>query len=331
LTQILPREYPFSSARPQVQTIKGVPCLVLGAGGFLGIHLGRALVRAGAVVAGFGRSVRFPGAQDPAVDWVEGNFSDRGALERAVAESEIVFHLIGESFPEMSNEDPLAECADMIMPTLALLDICRAKRVRKIVYCSSGGAVYGISTTIPVPETALTNPISAYGIAKLTIEKYLALYRHLYGIDFQVLRLANPYGPYQSPLRSQGVVSVMIYRALRGEPIEIWGTGEAIRDYIHVEDAVSAFIEAARYVGPHKVMNVGSGRGRSVAEVAADVGEMLDLDGILKTYGAARKGDVQTNILDASLIRRELGWSPTVSWPDGLRGTASWIRDQFGL
>jgi UDP-glucose 4-epimerase len=313
------------------ETIKGVRCLVLGAGGFLGTHLGRALVRAGAVVAGFGRSVRFPSAQDPAVKWMEGNLSDRRALESAVAGAEIVFHLIGESFPEISNEDPLSECADMIMPTLALLDICRAKGVRKIVYGSSGGAVYGISPTIPIPETAPTNPISAYGIGKLTIEKYLALYRHLHGIDFQVLRLANPYGPYQSPLRPQGVVSVVIYRALRGEPIEINGTGEAIRDYIHVEDAVSAFIEAARYAGPHKVMNVGSGQGRSVVQVAADIRDVLNLDEISKTYGVARKGDVPTNILDASLIRREVGWSPAVSWPDGLRGTASWIRDQFGL
>jgi UDP-glucose 4-epimerase len=295
------------------------------------MHLGRALAREGAVVTGFGRSIRFPGALDPAVEWRTGELSDRTMLERAVAGNEIVFHLIGESFPEKSNKDPLAAGTDMVGPTLALFDICRANGVRKIVYCSSGGAVYGIPSMIPVPETAPTNPISAYGIGKLTIEKYFALYQHLHGTDFQVLRLANPYGPYQSPLRPQGVVAVMIYRALRGEPIEIIGTGDSIRDYVHVGDAVTAFVEAARYAGPHKVMNVGSGRGRSVEQVAADIAAMLNLPDIEKSYRAARKADVQTNVLDPALIQRELGWSPIVSWSEGLNDTANWIRDHFRL
>ena len=174
------------------QPIRGVRCLVLGAGGFLGLALSRVLAASGAIVTGFGRSVRFPRALDSNIAWREGRLSDSSALTKAVANQEVVFHLIGDSNPESSNRDPIAECADNVLATLRLLEVCRAEGVRKIIFGSSGGAVYGPPTQIPIPEISATNPISAYGISKLTIEKHLALYHYLHGLDYHVLRMANP-------------------------------------------------------------------------------------------------------------------------------------------
>jgi UDP-glucose 4-epimerase len=311
--------------------MKGVRCLVLGAGGFLGSALGRALVANGAIVTGYGRSVRFRRALDPELKWIEGSLADQKALAKAVANQEIAFHLVGNSTPDSSNLDPAAECSENVLPTLSLLAMCHAHGVRKVVFCSSGGTVYGASTQSPIPETSSTNPISAYGVSKLMIEKYLALFHHLHGLDFQVLRVANPYGSFQSPFRPQGIVAVMIQRALRRESIEIWGTGDVIRDFIHVDDVAMAFIHAAVYAGPHKIMNVGSGEGRSINQIASEIPAILGFSDIEKVYKAGRPADVPNNVLDISLIGRETGWRPTVSWPEGVKRAAHWTADYFGL
>lgn len=303
-------------------------CLVLGGGGFLGTNLCRALLERGAHVQAFGRSKSFPAAIDERVIWTSGEFTDVVALAKAVEGQDIVFHLIGGSIPESSNRDP---AADLVMNTLAtthLLDICRGEKVRKVIFVSSGGTVYGVPARVPISEAEPTDPISAYGISKLATEKYLALYRHLYGLNYQIFRLANPYGRYQSPHRKQGVVAALIYRALAGEPLEIWGTGDVTRDFIHVTDAIEALLEGVDYTGPHRVMNVGSGVGRTVADVVRDIESVLGGNALRREYREGRAADVPVNVLDIALITRETNWRPRVTWSDGLRDTIDWIASQ---
>jgi UDP-glucose 4-epimerase len=307
------------------RTLRDIHCLVLGGGGFMGTHLCQALLREGAQVRGFGRSRTDPGALAGVV-WANGEFADRTALARAVEGCEVVFHMLGGSIPDSSNRDPLGDLLSSVVPALQLLEICRASMVRKVLFISSGGTVYGIPRAIPIPEGAPTEPISAYGISKLAIEKYLALYHHLYGCDFSVLRVANAFGPYQSPHRRQGLIAALMHRIAQGQPVEIWGDGRVVRDFVYIADVIDAVLLAATYEGPHHVFNVGGGIGRSVLEVVTDIADVLGCPKIGPIHKAGRATDVPVNVLDIGLIRRELGWSARTAWPDGLRLTADWIR-----
>lgn len=310
-------------------SLRNVRCLVLGAGGFLGRALATALCDLGAVVRGFGRSPQDRRDVDGRIRWYDGAFSDLAALERAVEGQEIVFHLLGSSIPEASSRDAAEDLRLHAYLTLKLLDACRGAGVRKVVFPSSGGAVYGIPPSLPTPESAATEPISAYGINRLAIEKYLALYRRLYGLDYQVLRIGNAYGPGQSPFKMQGVVAATLHRALSGRPLEIWGSGETTRDFIHVDDVVSAFVHAVHYSGEHRIMNVGSGKGRSLDDLIDDVKRLLELPDAAVVRKPGRLVDVPVSILDAELIRLVTPWRPRVRWYDGLAETATWIRERY--
>lgn len=308
--------------------LDGLSCLVLGGGGFIGTHLCRALQRCGAAVRGFGRRRANPEALT-SIPWTTGDFMDCVALARAVEGHEIVFHLLGGSTPESSNRDPVGDLLEGAAATLRLLEICRAASVRQVIFVSSGGTVYGVPAQVPIPECAATDPISAYGVNKLTIEKYLHAYHHLHGINYAVLRVANPFGAYQSPERRQGLVPTLMHRIMAGRAVEIWGDGSIVRDYIYIDDVVQALIASIGHAGPHRVFNVGSGQGRSVAEVMFDIATVLDRPNFERIHKPARATDVPLNVLDISLIRRELGWSPIAEWMDALSATATWLQQSL--
>jgi len=310
-------------------SMAGVRCLVLGAGGFLGGALCAALGEQGAVVHAYGRSLPAPASRRGL--WTEAAFEDGTALSAALCGQEVVFHLLSSSLPHASNRDPAGDVLSQVVPSIRLLEQCRAARVRKVVFASSGGTVYGIPAKVPTPEHAGTAPISAYGIGKLMVERYLELFRHLHGLDYCVLRIANPYGPGQSPFKQQGVVAAMLHRALSGSAIELWGTGEVTRDFIHVNDVSAAFMAAARYAGPHRTMNVGSGQGRSLNQIVADLRDVLGRPGLEVVRKGARAADVPVSVLDTALIRGATGWRPGVEWMDGLTETAQWMRAAYGF
>jgi UDP-glucose 4-epimerase len=307
------------------EVLSGTACLVLGGGGFIGTHLCLGLARLGARVQGFGRQPAYPEALH-GIRWTTAEFADRAALARAIDGTEIVFHVLGGTTPESSNKDPVADLQSCAIATLEMLEICRVSNIRKIVFLSSGGAVYGLPRAIPIPETASTEPICAYGISKLAVEKYLSLYRRLHDLDYAILRVANPFGTYQRPDRRQGVIAALTYRMLQNEPVEIWGDGQVVRDFIYIEDVVRAVIEVIGYCGPHRVFNVGSGVGRTILDVVADIAAVLEKPGIVPIYKPGRVTDVPVNILDITLIERELGWTPRTDWLSALAGTASWLQ-----
>jgi len=323
-------EVPRVAAGAEAGAMAEVRCLVLGAGGFLGGSLCTALREQGAVVHAYGRSLAAAPPAGPAL-WTEAAFEDGPALTAALRGQEMVFHLLSSSLPEASNRDPAGDVISQVLPAVALLERCRIARVRKVVFASSGGTVYGIPAVVPTPEGAGTAPITAYGINKLMIEYYLELFRHLHGLDYHVLRIANPYGPGQSPFKKQGVVAAMLHRALSGFAIELWGTGEVTRDFIHVDDVSAAFLAAARYDGPHRTMNVGSGRGCSLNQLVADVRDVLDRPGLEVVRKSARAADVPVSVLDTTLIRGATGWQAEVGWRDGLAATADWMRTTYRL
>lgn len=283
--------------------------LVLGGAGFVGRHLCAALVAAGHQVCGFDR---YPAdgnwPEVGGVNWQVGDFSQKTDIIAALEDVEVVFHLISTSIPKTSNEDPCSDLQNNVGATLGLLDaVVSLPRRPKIVFISSGGTVYGIPRTIPIPENHPTDPLCAYGIGKLAIEKYLALYHRLHGLEYRILRLANPYGEHQLIHAAQGVIPVFLNKALHNEPLEIWGDGSVIRDYLYIGDVIDAIMTATSYDGPDRVFNIGSGSGHSLNDLIELIRELLGRD-IPCRYLPARACDVPVNILDISRARTELGW-----------------------
>lgn len=303
-------------------------CLVLGGAGFIGSHLAEALLQAGHRVRIFDRPHldRLPAfLQRGEFEVFTGDFLNPRALSPAVAGSEIVFHLVSTTLPKTSNDNPVYDIESNVLGTLRLLDLCREHAVRKVVFASSGGTIYGVPRSIPIDENHPTDPICSYGIHKLAIEKYLQLSHRLYGLGYCVVRPPNLYGPRQRLDVAQGAVAVFLDRALRGKPIQVWGDGSVVRDYLYVGDAAEALLKAAAFEGEQKVFNIGSGVGTSLIELIKEIEALLG-HAVPVEYAAARALDVPANVLDASLARRHLGWRASTPLGEGLRRTCEWLR-----
>jgi len=303
-------------------------CLVLGGAGFIGKHLCRALVAAGHTV----KSCDLPPAAGNSwpviegVTWLAGDIARAESMLVALADAEIVFHLVSTSIPKTSNDDPHADLQKNVAASLRLFDaIVGLPRPPRILFVSSGGTVYGIPRSIPIPEDHPTDPLCAYGVGKLAIEKYLALYGHLHRLDYRILRMANPYGPEQPLSRGQGVIPVFLSRALRGESLEIWGDGSVVRDYFHVDDLCAALLAAMDYGGPERTFNIGSGSGCSLNDLIAIISRLLGRDVVCR-YLPGRACDVPVNILDISRAVTHLGWQPRVPLDQGLASLLPWLR-----
>lgn len=299
-------------------------CAVLGAGGFIGTNLCRSLVGRVDSLRAFGRRQSFPGALH-GVDWVPGDFADPSCMATAVAGCDVVFHLVNATTPASANVDKVADLNANVASTLHLLEACRETGVRRVIFVSSGGTIYGIPERVPTPETSPTNPITAYGIGKLAIEKYLGLYEYLHGLEYRVLRVANPFGPFQMALKNQGVIAAFIRRSLAGKSIEIWGDGSVTRDYVYIDDVVEALMLAAAHDGPGRIFNIGSGEGRSINDVVASISKLLEVK-IPVNYRPSRPVDVPVSILDTTSAARDLDWRPRTVFEEGMSTTISWMK-----
>lgn len=300
--------------------------LILGGNGFMGSHLCHALVEAGYGVRVFDRPGTIPclGSQ-PEVEYVSGDFSHAASVEQALAGCDVVFHLVSTTLPKTSNDNPIYDLESNLLDTVRLLESACRQGIRKVVFASSGGTVYGTPRTTPIKESHPTEPMCSYGIGKLAIEKYLQLFEHQYGLPYCVLRVANPYGEGQSPTRGQGAISVFCYQALRGEPIAIWGDGSVVRDYVYVSDVVAAFLKALTYEGEQRVFNVGSGIGYSINDILDAIESLCD-GPMTRSHADARAFDVPLNVLDISRARLHLGWEPSQTLGAGLARTMAWLK-----
>lgn len=302
--------------------------LVLGGHGFLGHHIVKGLLEKGHSVRVLDRT---SGPAYPAFERKEraevliGDFLDADFLETALKGVKPIYHFISTTTPSSSIGNPIYDVESNLIGTLRLLQKAVSHGVKQVVFPSSGGTVYGIPSQLPVSELHPTNPISPHGIVKLAIEKYLHLFDHLYGLKYTILRIANPYGPGLNPTRGQGVINAFLWRLAQGEPIEIWGDGEVVRDYIYVDDVASATLMAAENSQSAKLFNVGSGSGTSLNELVNLIFEVTGHN-VPVQHTPARAFDVPTSILSIDKIKREIGWQPSVSLADGIRRTWAWIQ-----
>jgi UDP-glucose 4-epimerase len=235
----------------------------------------------------------------------------------------VVFHLISCCRPSSSTAGAADEVMLDVAATLRYLEATKTSDVRWI-FLSSGGTVYGDNEAGPNKESQRPEPICTYGLIKATMEEYFRLYRHLHGTDYVIARLSNPYGPGQDPLRGQGIIPSLLYKALKGIPIEIWGDGSNIRDYLYVSDAMEAILAAAVAGRPGEIYNIGSGSGVSIAELVEKVKQVVPGE-VRVQHVPARSVDVRCNILDAAKFFEDTGWQPKVSMDVGIRRTLEWL------
>lgn len=231
------------------------------------------------------------------------------------------------TLPKNSNDNPIYDVQSNLVATLQLLNVMVSKGVHRIVFISSGGTVYGSPKYTPIDEKHPTEPQVSYGITKLAIEKYLILYETLHGIKATILRVSNPFGERQRISTDQGAVGVFLYRAMRGQTIEIWGDGTVTRDYIYISDVAEAFLKAAAYRGNKNVFNIGSGLGVNLNQLLSSIEHVLG-NPIKRRYLDGRPFDVMTNVLDTTLASTELGWTPKVPMVEGITRTVAWTEAQ---
>lgn len=300
--------------------------LVIGGAGFIGSHLVDRLLVQGTAVRVYDRSPERFRPTPTEVDFRQGNFDDSTSLAEALADVDIVYHLLSTSVPSTSNLDPAADIRGNLIGTVRLLELMRSAEVQRMVYLSSGGTVYGPPQTDPVRETHPERPISSYGIVKSAIEKYILMEQYLHGLSPVILRPSNPYGPRQGHGGVQGVVGTFLWRVASNEPIEIWGDGSVVRDFIHVSDLVELCVlcGSADLTG---VFNAGSAKGVSIRRILEIVGDVTGHE-IAPTFKPGRGFDVPRVVLDISAVREKTGWQPTTELETGIEDTWKWIRQQ---
>jgi len=302
-------------------------CLVLGGGGFLGSHVGEALLGAGHGVRVFEKELVNRESVThllPRVEWTEGDFTNETHVGEALSGVDCVIHSLCTTLPKSSNDNPVYDISSNLISTLHLLEASRDAGVKKIIFFSSGGTVYGIPQTTPIPEDHPNDPVCSYGIQKLAIEKYLKLFRHLYGLDYGIMRISNPFGERQRVHASQGAAVVFLNKVLNGEAIEIWGDGSVTRDYLYVKDVAGAVLKLVEYAGDFKIFNIGSGRGMTLLELIGAIERVTSRKAKVR-FTPARSFDVPVNVLDVRRAQRELSWSAGVGIEEGLKKTMDYL------
>lgn len=305
-------------------------CLVLGGNGFIGSHLVDLLLREGHEVCVYDRAgSHFRSPTPQLVEYVYGELDDRYLVRAALAGMDVVFHLVSTTIPGTSNANPAFDVRSNVVSTIRVLEECVTAGVGRVMFISSGGTVYGIPQTIPIPESHPLNPICSYGVTKLAIEKYLALFEYLHGLDYMILRPSNVYGEGQNPLGQQGVIGIFLGKILHRRPIVVWGDGVAVRDFVYVGDLVTALYQAAICDSSgERVFNIGSGVGVSINEILETLSTITGQNPGAR-YAKARQFDVPVNVLDVSLAKEHLGWTPIVGLTDGLSRTWAWMRKNY--
>ena len=264
----------------------------------------------------------------PKARFVHADLTDAAAVEACVSElrPEVVDHHAAQIDVRGSVREPQHDARINILGSIALLEACRRHGVRKVIYASTGGAIYGEGRFLPATEDHPVHPEAPYGASKYTVEHYLYIWRLLHGLDFTVLRYPNVYGPRQNPHGEAGVNAIFIGLMLEGERPRIFGDGEQVRDYLYVSDVVEAN-RLALDRGSGAVVNLGTGVGTSVNQIFRTLRALLGFEGEA-IYDAARPGEVQRIYLDASRAREVLGWEPRVPFVEGLERTVAWSREQ---
>lgn len=292
--------------------------LVLGGNGFIGGYLVKELAKSNYVMV-----ADMVPKQDtrswPNIEYQSLNFIETKDFSAYLQGVDTVVHLISTVFPEEGTTNIRSEIGSNIFPTITLLDSMVRTGVKKIIFISSGGTVYGEKDSQPIKENSVQLPICKYGVYKLMIEKFLHLYKQYHGLEYRVLRLSNPYSAKARKGRLQGIIPIFIKKILDGEPITVWGDGNNIRDYIYIRDAIDAIIAVDFYAGYENIFNIGSGVGYSIRDIIDIIVKILGCKYPEVHYIEKRECDIRQNILDVGLIKKCTGWQAQTDIETGIK------------
>lgn len=306
--------------------------LVLGAGGFIGSHLVDALVARGYPVRALDRfapNVPPLFRHDPAIELVNANFLNRGDLTEALDGVDTVVHLVSTTNPATAENDPLIDIETNVRGSVQLFDQCVKSGVRRVLYTSSGGTVYGDRfSDAPISETDPTLPVSPYGIGKLSVENYLRYFRRKFGLDSVSFRIANPFGERQPFWKKQGVIPIFLEAIMHRRPITVMGDGSMTRDYVYVTDVAGMIADSVGRIAAHDVYNLGSGVAISVNDVIGAIEHVTGIEAI-RNHVPTPSTFVHSSVLDMSRYTAEFGALPMTPLVEGIAKTYDYMRS-FG-
>jgi len=304
------------------------PVIIIGGSGFMGRNLTRYLCDNGWPVTVIGRRTEYTKVADELYYSVTD-----GGLERLNSKLDpslfyVIIDLAYTSVPNTSYDDPVKDFSENLGNVIRHLQFATQIRTHKYIYVSSGGTVYGNVPDSPIREHAENFPLSPYGITKMACERYVHLYHKTHGLDVQIVRPANIYGPGQIPFRGQGIVATALGLAYKGEPVRIFGDGSHERDYLYIDDFCRALSDVIHYGLSGEIYNVGSSAGLSINQVVDHINLLLSSEGLTlqRQYLPGRPFDVHSNVLDCSRLRALAGWKPQTGFEQGLTITQQWIK-----
>lgn len=302
-------------------------CVIVGANGFIGSHLVDRLTAQGKVsVRAYDRYSRPAQFKAAGVEIVKGTQEDDAALDKALKGADYLIHSLSATTPFVADSNPYTDVHNMLQ-TIELFERAIKKGVRKIVFISSGGAVYGTSAEEKTAhEETIPKPLSPYGICKLTIEHYLAYFKRKYGTEYVIYRLSNPFGPRQIVKNNQGVIPAFLHKILQDERIEVFGDGTMSRDYIYIEDAVRMIADTFMRTNKHAVYNIGSGKQTTLNEIISSLKQVLDKD-ISVAYRDVPQTFLQKTSISIDRFREEFGEPEITAFTQGLART---VRQHLG-
>ena len=299
--------------------------LLIGGNGFIGSHLVDQLLYKGYRVRVLDRSHELFRRPIDNVEYKIGSFADHTILREAIEDCEILVHLAHSTVPVSSLIHPEQEVLDSVSSFVNMFDCFKRGQIKKVVYFSSGGAVYGNPVSLPVDEESKLEPISPYGVAKLMMEKYLNMFSYLYGLQYIIIRPSNPYGPRQNYKGQQGVIPIFLNKILNNEEIRVWGDGGSIKDYLYIGDLTKAVVGLMEKGYDNTTYNVSSSIGTNLNDLlkslSAACGRIPQI-----IYEAERSYDVKHVVLSHAKIQQRTGWQPSINMEEGISKTLRWIQ-----
>lgn len=302
--------------------------IVTGGAGFIGSHLVDALIAKKHRVfvidnlsTGFKKNINLK------AKFHKADLTNHKKIENIIKKErpKIIFHLAAQIEVRKSVEDPVFDARNNILASINLIKLAREYKVKKIIFASTGGAIYGDTKNRPTAETEPEWPLSPYGIAKLAIDKFLFYYQKVHGLNFTSLRYANVYGPRQNPHGEAGVVAIFLNKMLKGGQPVINGNGKQTRDYVYVADVINANFLALKYFGKTGIYNVGTAVETDVNELFREINKHFN-NKFKESHGPAKTGEQKTSCLSYAKIKKEFGWNSKVNLAKGIRKTFEWFK-----
>lgn len=291
--------------------------LVLGGTGFIGSKISRRLADVGHNILVYSPSAGRSAFDHENIATVSGWIADKGEMHKHLEWADAVLHFVSSTNPKTSFSDPHHDITSNLLPMVQLLDMMKEHPGKQLIFCSSGGAVYGTPKHVPISEDHPRHPATPYGLVKMAMEDYIQFYHHNYGLPFLILRPANVYGPKLRSIGEQGIISTLAYNALHDRSTTLWANPNNVRDYIFIDDFADALMSLLSSQA-EGIFNIGSGKGYSLAEIITAVqsvsGKTLQI-----VFQEEKLHDEPANVLDITKISQLSGWHPQTKLEDGIR------------